>query len=216
VVSCSACAQPHPRGLAPLSRPGNIFGMKRLTHALWFACAAIFLIEAWLWDALGGLLHRLVALLPFETWKRLLGKALESLPAPVVLLVFLIPIAVIEPFKLVAIWALTHHHIFLGVALFVAAKFAGIGITAFLFEATRTKLLSMGWFARFYDWVLRLRAKAHAFLEPYKIRIHAALAPFKQKLREVIATYSTGHSGLGRRLMLLRAHVQKLRGTPGA
>jgi hypothetical protein len=70
--------------------------------------------------------------------------------------------------------------------------------------------LSMGWFARFYDWVLRLRAKAHAFLEPYKIRIHAALAPFKQKLRDYLAA-SAERGGIGRRLLMLRAHMQKMR-----
>jgi hypothetical protein len=198
--------------------------MKRLTHAFWFACAAIFIIEAWLWDKLGGLLHALVALLPFEAWKRALAKGLAALPAPVVLLVFLVPIAVIEPFKLVALWAITHHHVIIGVAAFVAAKFAGLGVTAFLFEATREKLLTMAWFKRFYDWVLMLRAKAHAFLAPYKERIQAALVPFKERihvalaaLREKLHAYlaaSAERGGLGRRLMLLRAQVRRLRRAP--
>jgi hypothetical protein len=184
--------------------------MKRLIHAFWFACAAIFIIEAWLWDKLGGLLRTLVGLLPFESWKRVLAKALERAPAPVVLLIFLVPIAVIEPFKLLALWAITHHHVFLGVAAFVAAKFAGLGITAFLFDVTREKLLSMPWFARFYDWVMMLRAKAHAFLEPYKLRIRAAVAPFKQKLHDYLVA-SAEKGGFGRRLLLLRAQVQKMR-----
>jgi hypothetical protein len=187
--------------------------MKRLTHGFWLVCAAIFLVEAWLWDKLAALLHALVALLPFEAWKRALAKALESLPAPVVLLVFLVPIAVIEPFKFIALWAITHHHVILGVVAFVAAKFAGVGVTAFLFEVTREKLLTMGWFARFYRWVLRIRAAAHAFLEPYKERIHAAVAPFKQKLHDYL-TASAQKGGFGRRLLLLRARVQKLRGIP--
>jgi hypothetical protein len=191
--------------------------MKRLLHAFWFFCAAVFLIEAWLWDALGGILQRLAALLPFEALKRALAKGLEALPAPAVLSVFLIPIAVIEPFKLVALWALTHHHVFLGVAVFVAAKFAGLGITAFLFETTREKLLSMGWFLRFYEWVLKIRAIAHAFLAPYKLRIHAALAPFKARIHETLVLLraklhaSAERGGLGRRLLLLRARVQRLR-----
>jgi hypothetical protein len=194
--------------------------MKRLVHAFWFFCAAVFLIEAWLWDELGGLFHKLAALLPFEAWKRALAKALAALPAPVVLLVFLVPIAVIEPFKLLGLWAIVHHHVIIGVAAFVGAKFAGLGMTAFLFEATREKLLSMGWFKRFYDWVLVLRAKAHAFLAPYKQRIHEALVPFKARVRETLATLnaklheSAARGGLGRRLLLLRAQVRKLRRVP--
>ncbi len=217
-----ACAEPHESGLAPPRRLHDIGAMKRLLHAFWFFCAAVFLIEAWLWDALGGLLRRLAALLPFEALKRALAKGLEALPAPVVLLVFLIPIAVIEPFKLLALWALTHHHLFLGVALFVAAKFAGLAVTAFLFETTREKLLSMGWFLRFYNWVLMLREKAHAFLAPYKLRIHAALAPFKARIHETLVAVtaklhaSAERGGLGRRLLLLRARVQRSRGLPEA
>lgn len=184
--------------------------MKRLVHAFWFFCAAVFLIEAWLWDELGGLLKRLAGLLPFEAWKRALARGLDALPAPVVLLVFLIPIGVIEPFKLVALWAITHHHVILGVAAFVAAKFAGLGITAFLFETTRDKLLTMGWFKRFYDWVIVLRARAHAFLAPYKQRIHETLAPFKAKLR-AYRDAAARRGGLGRRLSLLRAQVQRFR-----
>jgi hypothetical protein len=190
-------------------------GMKRLVHAFWFFCAAVFLIEAWLWDATGDLLRRLAALLPFEALKQALAKALAALPPPVVLLVFLIPIAVIEPFKLVALWALTHHHVFLGVLVFVAAKFAGIGITAFLFELTRDKLLSMNWFARFYHWVLMWRDRAHAFLAPYKLRIHEAMAPFKQRLRDWLKA-SAERGGLGHRLMLLRARIQRARRVPEA
>ena len=36
----------------------------RLTRFLWTVLAAIFLIEAWLWDVLGGFVARLVAALP--------------------------------------------------------------------------------------------------------------------------------------------------------
>jgi hypothetical protein len=194
---------------------------KRFVHAFWFLCAAIFLFEAWAWDLLGGFLARLAALLPFESWKRALKTGLAALPAPVVLLVFLVPLAVIEPFKLVALWAITHHHLFVGIAVFIAAKFAGLGITAFLFEATREKLLTMAWFKRFYDWVLVMREKAHKFLAPYKERIHTAVAPFKARMHEMLVslraklnaylTASAERGGFGRRLLLLREQVQKLR-----
>lgn len=187
--------------------------MKRLSHAFWFTCAAIFIIEAWLWDKLGGLLKALVALLPFAALKRAIVSALDKAPAPVVLLVFVIPVAAIEPFKLAALWAITHHHIIIGALLFVGAKFAGLGITAFLFEATRDKLLTMNWFARFYHWVLRIRTLAHDFLEPYKQRIRAAMAPFKQKLHDYFAN-AAERGGFGHRLLLLRNRVQKFRRVP--
>ena len=39
-----------------------------------------------------------------------------------------------------------------GVILFV--KLLGLGITAFIFDVTRDKLLQMAWFERLYEWVL--------------------------------------------------------------
>lgn len=186
--------------------------MQKILRPLWFLCAALFLFEAWAWDVLGHALARLAALIPFEAFKQALARGLERLPAPIVLVVFLIPLGIIEPFKFLGLWLIAHHHFILGILAFVAAKFAGLGVMAFLFEMTRTKLLSMGWFAQFYQWVLRLRAWAHAVLEPYKVRLRQALAPFKEGLREMLAIMGTPGGGFGRRLVLLRDWARRSRG----
>jgi hypothetical protein len=51
------------------------------------------------------------------------------------------------------------------------AKFLGVGVTAFVFDVTRPKLLEMAWFERLYDFVMELRAKAKALVDPVKARI---------------------------------------------
>ncbi len=183
---------------------------KTFSRPLWFVLAAVFLFEAWLWDAVGGLLKRLAAAIAFESLKRALVGAVDALPAPLVLLVFLIPVAVIEPFKIVGVWLIAHHHFVYGIGAFVAAKVLGVGVAAFLFDATRGKLLSMAWFARFYAFVMRIRARAHDLIEPYKQRIREALEPFARRLRELFAT-ATANGGLGRKLALLRARARRLR-----
>jgi hypothetical protein len=180
-------------------------------RAFWFVCAALFLFEAWLWDSVGGLLKRLVALIPFDAFKRALARNLARLPAPLALLVFLIPLLVIEPFKVLGLWLIAHHHLIWGILAFVAAKVLGVGLIAFLFDATRGKLLSMAWFARFYDWVMQVRAKAHAIIEPYKLRLRAALTPFKARLKAMLASLES-HGEFGKRLALLRARARRLRG----
>jgi hypothetical protein len=185
--------------------------IKKISKPFWFVFAALFLLEAWLWDKLGGLLTSLVAAIPFESFKQALARGLNKLPAPVALLVLLIPLAVIEPLKIAGLWLIANHHVFLGILAFVGAKFAGLGVLAFVFDATREKLLSMAWFARFYLWVLKVRQLAHDFLEPYKIRVREALAPFKQRLKEITASFAA-HSGLGGKLALLRARARGLRG----
>ncbi len=182
-----------------------------LIRAFWFFCAAIFLFEAWLWDSVGALLKRLVALIPLAAFKQALSRGLAKLPAPVALLVFLLPIAVIEPFEILGLWLIALHHLIFGILAFVAAKILGVGLIAFLFDATRSKLLSMPWFARFYAFVMNIRAKAHAIIEPYKLRLRAALAPFKERFKAMLASLES-RGAFGRRLALLRVRVQRLRG----
>src|SRR6185503_4162313 len=46
------------------------------------------------------------------------------------------------------------------------AKLAGLGVTAFIFEVTRPKLMQMTWFARLYGIVMRGLAWAHAMVDP--------------------------------------------------
>lgn len=182
--------------------------IQKILRPVWFVLAAIFLFEAWLWDRLGHALAQLAALIPFEAFKRALAKIVASLPAPIVLLVFLIPLGVIEPFKFLGLWLIAHHHFLLGVLAFFAAKIAGLGVMAFLFEMTRAKLLSMGWFEKFYHWVIWLRAWAHDVLEPYRQAIRGALDPIKERARELLARFES-HGGLGRRLALMRSRARR-------
>ena len=47
----------------------------------------------------------------------------------------------------------------------------GVGVAAFVFDVTRPKLLEMAWFEKLYEFVLALRAKATALVDPVKARI---------------------------------------------
>ena len=61
------------------------------------------------------------------------------------------------------------------VLILLFAKFLGLGVAAFIFDVTRPKLLQMAWFQKLYDWVMAMRAKAHAIVDPIKLRIRDAL-----------------------------------------
>ncbi len=182
--------------------------IQKCLRPLWFVLAALFLIEAWLWDRLGHGLTQLAALIPFESFKHALAQLVARLPAPVVLLVFIIPLGMIEPFKFLGLWLIARHHILFGLLAFFAAKIAGLAVMAFLFEMTRAKLLTMPWFDRFFHWMLRVRAWANGVLEPYRLRIREVVDPIKAQLREIFAGLGA-HGGLGRRLALLRSRARR-------
>ena len=57
-----------------------------------------------------------------------------------------------------------------GVVL-ILAKLLGLGVTAFIFDVTRDKLLQMAWFRRLYEWVMWLRGWAHEITEPVRERV---------------------------------------------
>ncbi len=145
--------------------------LRALTRAFWFTVAVIFVVEAWLWDRLGPIVHRLVALLPIEPLKLWLARMIERLPPWAALALFVPPLLILEPLKIAALWLLTGGHIIAGVAVFVAAKVVGVGLIAWLFDLTRDKLLSMGWFARGHALVLRGLAWAHAMVAPFREKI---------------------------------------------
>jgi hypothetical protein len=57
------------------------------------------------------------------------------------------------------------------VSTLLFAKFLGVGVTAFVFDVTRPKLLQMAWFEKLYEFVLLLRARCKALVEPVKAKI---------------------------------------------
>ena len=183
----------------------------RLKHALLTLAAIFFLIEAWLWDMTIALGRGLIGLLPWQEFKDAIVRLIAGLPPYGALPLFLIPVIIIEPLKIVAIEQLAHGHIFRGILAFIVLKFVGVALVAFVFDLTRDKLLSIGWFARFYAWVIMWRDRAHAFIAPYKEDVRAKLAELKAQLPELRRRLGLpeGHGGLGETLARLRARVRK-------
>jgi hypothetical protein len=145
--------------------------MRRRLQPLWVLLAIIFLIEAWLWDHLEPIVARCVAALPLRPFKQWLARRVDTLSPAMTLIVFVVPVILLFPLKLVGVWLLAHRHWTGALVTIIFAKFLGVGITAFIFDVTRPKLLQMQWFERLYTCVLSLRAKANALVDPVKQRI---------------------------------------------
>src|SRR6476661_1059627 len=145
--------------------------MRRLLQPFWVLLAVIFLIEAWLWDHLEPIVERIVAWIPLLAFKQWLSDRVDSLSPAMTLIVFAVPVIPLFPLKLVGLWLLTHEYWLSAISTIVFAKFLGVGVTAFIFDVTRPKLLEMPWFEALYEFVLGLRAKAAALVDPVKRRI---------------------------------------------
>ena len=145
--------------------------MRRLLQPVWVLLAVIFLIEAWLWDHLEPIVARVVAWVPLRAFKQWLSERVDTLSPAMTLIVFLVPVIPLFPLKLVGLWLLTHEYWLAAFVTIIFGKFVGVGVTAFNFDVTRSKLLEMGWFAKLYLFVMGLRAKATALVEPVKQRI---------------------------------------------
>ena len=148
--------------------------LRRLLQPFWILLAIIFLIEAWLWDHLEPIVASVVAMIPLRTFKQWLADRVDTLTPAMTLIVFIVPVLPLFPLKLVGFWLLTHEYWLSAVLTIIFAKFLGVGVAAFVFDVTRPKLLEMQWFESLYDFVIELRAKAAALVDPIKLRIKEA------------------------------------------
>jgi hypothetical protein len=138
---------------------------------VWIVLALLFLLEAWLWDHLQPIVERLVDFVPWGRLKVKLRRLIEMLPPWAVLFVFIVPFLVMLPLKFVEVYFLATGNWFGAISVIIFVKIAGLGITAFIFDVTRRKLLQMPWFRRIYEWFLWARVWAHGITEPVRERV---------------------------------------------
>lgn len=179
---------------------------QRLTRTFWFVLAVLFLIESWLWDNVKLALVFLARKLGLTRLEESLRDFIAGLSPHATLAVFAVPALAILPLKLLAVGAIAHGHVALGLAVILAAKTLALGVTSFLFDVSRDKLLQLPWFARLYEVVLRIRAWAHGLVEPLRRRLREAKEFVKTR---VAALIGEGRSQFLRKLTLLRALVRR-------
>jgi hypothetical protein len=145
--------------------------VRRWLKPLWVLLAIVFLIEAWLWDRLEPIVAWIVDLIPWHRVKALFARSIDRLSPAATLLVFLIPVAVLVPIKMVGLWFLAHGHWISAFGMLLLAKLAGLGTTAFVFDVCRDKLLQLVWFRMLYDSMIALREWAHSMVDPLLHRL---------------------------------------------
>jgi hypothetical protein len=159
---------PHARGasfrararyatVAPVPRSSRASGSMMMM--LWLV-ALVLLFEEWFWAESTRAIARLSSLARLsavEPWIR------RRAPAQALML-FVVPILVIYPFKAVALVAIARGDLALGGAAFVAAKLAATAVFARLYELTEPAILHFGWVRVAKTRFLAVRAYLHAWL----------------------------------------------------
>ncbi len=145
--------------------------MRRLIRPLWIVLALLFLLEAWLWDHLEPIVAGVVGLVPWGRLKGWIKRTIEHLPPWAALGVFMVPFLVLLPLKFLEVYFIATRNWLAAGAVLLLAKLLGLGVTAFVFDATRDKLLQMAWFHRLYDWMMWARDRAHEITEPVRERV---------------------------------------------
>ncbi|MGD0723557.1 MAG: hypothetical protein ABR970_21210 [Roseiarcus sp.] len=130
--------------------------------------AVVFLLDAWVWRSCVAFGRWLAGVLPWRRMKARIAAVIAVMPAPVALVIFVIPLAIVEPFKVVSLWLAATGHPVLGLLGWAAMQFAGVGLVAVAFDLTRDKLLSMPWFVWVYDRFVAFHQYAHRLVAPYK------------------------------------------------
>jgi len=190
--------------------------MKRLARPFWIILALLFLFEAWLWDRLQPIVARIVGLIPWGWIKPALIRLVEPLSPQATLAVFVIPFIVLLPVKFLEFWFLAHRQWVAAVVVLVLAKLIGLGVTAFIFDVTRDKLLQMAWFRRLYEFFLWARNWAHDKVEPIRRQLREwsreTIRPIMRRLRRWRRMLRPRHAGrIFDRLMRIRRRMQMQR-----
>ena len=149
--------------------------MRRVFRPFLVLLALVFLVEAWLWEHLRAPVAWLVDRIGWDALKARVAQWIEHLPPAATFLVFLVPVLLLLPLKIVGLWMLAHGSWLGAMATLACAKVISMGLTAFNFDVTRPKLLQLAWFRWLYEQMLVWLEKAHALIDPIKLRIRRAI-----------------------------------------
>lgn len=142
--------------------------MRRLLRPFLILLALVFLFEAWLWTHLAPVVAWIVARIPLRVIKTTIAVWIEDLPPSATLTVFIVPVLLLLPLKFLGLWMLAHGSWLGAFGVLAFAKVVSVGVTAFIFEVTRPKLLELAWFRWLYDRVMVWLAWAHELVDPVK------------------------------------------------
>lgn len=121
--------------------------LSKLLHALiGMLLVPVLLFEEWGWHPLAAWVATLARL---PLWARL-EQRVRAMPPWAAVLVFLVPVVVLLPLKVLAVLLFGGGHYVSGVALLAGAKLIGTAMVARIFQLVHPALMHLPWFALWY------------------------------------------------------------------
>jgi hypothetical protein len=166
--------------------------LKRLLSGLFHATigpllALVLIFEEWGWEPLSRLMAKLARL---PLWGRV-EALIARLPPYGALAVFFVPMLMLLPIKLLALYWISRGHALLGIAVVLSAKMLGTAAVARLFALTQPALMKLAWFARLYGrWIpwkdaLIARVKNSALWRATSATVHGLRDWVRQWLKKI-------------------------------
>jgi hypothetical protein len=162
------------RSLRVLSR--GILGLSALI---------LFIVEDVFWAAMKPAMAAL-ARLPFvervEAW-------IETLSPNWLLVLFIVPMAIVWPIKLIGLAIIATGRVVLGTIIFTLAEIVGAALAVRLWSIGRDRLLTIRWFAAVYYWLSAIRARVYAYALdlPGVAFARQAISDLRERLGQVLA-----------------------------
>ena len=153
----------------------------RVRRTALLALAMVFLAVAWVWDALIAVGRRIAGFIPWARFKQSFAELVDRLPAPLVLLIFLVPFLIVEPLLVVATVAIAMGYVVFGAIAWIVLKFLAIALIPAIFDLTKHKLMTMPWFVRAYEKVMAFHHYADQIVAPYKLAAAAVLRQWRMR-----------------------------------
>ena len=124
-------------------------GAWRVVRALLLGIAALVIfIEEWGWRPLSAMAARIARWPPIARLEALIAAA----PPRVALALFLVPVVLLVPVKLAALWLIGEGRTTVGIVVIVVAKVLGTALVGRLFVLVEPQLQQFAWFARLLAW----------------------------------------------------------------
>ena len=147
---------------------------------LLFVFALAFLFETWIWGSMVAAVEFIAARVPWAPLKARARDLINRAPAIVAVLLFGVPLAAMEFGSFISVVLMALGHVIVGALMYALMKLLGVSLVAVIYDLTREKLMTLGWFVILHAKFEMFHEFAGKLVKPYR---DAAMA-YSREARE--------------------------------